>query len=330
MLAKLNHALVLLLGILSLFFNVTLEACSRILWNNSVNRVAARTMDLSVDEKPTFTVLPRGLSREGCGDHHSIKWSSKYGSVVVTAFEANAISEGMNEKGLSAHLLLLEGTEYELRDSRPSLSNGLWIQYMLDNFSSVKDVIDSLKSFQVVSTEVGGRYWELHACLEDPSGDSAIIEYVDGKIVVYHGPQHVVMTNEPTYDIQIKNLQRYRYFGGDLPLPDDIDSESRFVRCAVLLKTLPDPKNLKEAIDRVFEAIRTVQAPFRDTRWISAIDVTNLTYYFCSISTGNIFWIDLKNLDFLPRQSVRSINPHDPSFSGEISNRFIPHQTIPA
>lgn len=327
----------LLIGVVSL--NAHLAACSRIFWDNKVNMVAARTMDLYFNERPTLVVLPRGIEREGKADDNSIKWKSKYGSVIVTAFDGKAVSEGMNEKGLSGHLLYLHGTEYEPRDQRPGLSNTIWIQYILDNFSSVSEAVDSLNQFQVVATVLGDRQWPLHACLEDATGDSAIIEYIKGKMVIHHGPEYTVMTNEPPYDIQVNNLKRYRYFGGDLPLPGDIDSESRFVRCSAFLKTLPEPKNLEEAIGHAFGVIRTVQVPFGaedtstslsnsvsedtwPTRWVSATDVTNLTYYFNSTSTPNIVWIDFYQLDFSPYQSAKSVNLHDPSLVGEISHRF--------
>jgi hypothetical protein len=37
-------------------------------------------------------------------------------------------------------------------------------------------------------------------------------------------------------------------FGGTLPIPGDIDSASRFARAASFLKTLPEPKDYREAI----------------------------------------------------------------------------------
>jgi penicillin V acylase-like amidase (Ntn superfamily) len=171
--------------------------------------------------------------------------------------------------------------------------------------------------------------------LEDATGDSAIIEYINGKIVIHHGPQYTVMTNEPAYDFQIKNLQKYRYFGGTLPLPGDIDSISRFVRCSAFLKTLTEPNNLEETVGNLLGVIRTVQAPFGSkdtsnnqtedawpTRWVSVADLTNLVYYFNSTSTPNIIWVDLKSLNFAADQSVQSINPHDPLLVGNVSKKF--------
>lgn len=323
------------IGSLLLISNLKLDACSRIFWNKGINKISARTVDLYVNEKPTFTILPRGIKKIGGVEHNPAEWISKYGSVVITAFDGKAVSEGMNEKGLCVHLLYLYGTHYEKRDDRPGVANILWAEYILDHFTSVNEALSALKTFQIVSIGVAGREWPLHACLEDSTGDSAIIEYVDGKIVVHHGPQYTVMTNEPPYDIQIKNLQNYKYFGGKLPLPGDIDPMSRFVRCSAFLETLTQSNNLEEAIGYLFGVIRTVQVPFgaKDTsnivsedtwptRWVSVCDVTNLVYYFNSTSAPNLIWVDLKSLDFSLSQPVKSINPHNPALIGNVSNKF--------
>ena len=39
--------------------------------------------------------------------------------------------------------------------------------------------------------------------LSDSTGDSAIFEYVNGKLIIHHGKQYKVMTNSPTYDQQL-------------------------------------------------------------------------------------------------------------------------------
>ncbi len=224
------------------------SACSLILWNtNDKAVVAARTMDLYMDDKPRLVFLPRGIARQGLPSGTSVQWTSKYASAVLTALD-QATSDGMNEAGLSAHLLYLHGTEHEPDDARPGLSNLLWSQYVLDNFSTVSDALAALKGVRIVSAKAEGREWPLHLSIEDASGDSAVIEFVGGKVVVHHGKDVTVMTNEPPLDEQIANLKRYRLFGGNLPMPGDIDPMSRFVRASSYLKTLPPPADTTEAI----------------------------------------------------------------------------------
>ena len=42
-----------------------------------------------------------------------------------------------------------------------------------------------------------------HLAIEDASGDSAIIDYINGKQIVQHGSQFRIMTNDPKDDQQI-------------------------------------------------------------------------------------------------------------------------------
>ena len=60
-------------------------------------------------------VFPRGMKRNGETGENSLEWTSRYGSVVTSAFEI-ASTDGMNEKGLVANLLWLPETEYPVRD----------------------------------------------------------------------------------------------------------------------------------------------------------------------------------------------------------------------
>ena len=46
--------------------------------------------------------------------------------------------------------------------------------------------------------------------IEDASGDSAIIDYINGKQVVQHGSQFRIMTNDPKDDQQIALLPVYQ------------------------------------------------------------------------------------------------------------------------
>lgn len=313
------------------------QACSLAFWNNNeVAKTVARSMDLYMSDEPMLVVYPRGLARTGDAGEKSIKWTSKYGSVALTAFHANAVTDGMNEHGLSAHLLYLEKSEYEKpAGDRPALSNAVWAQYMLDNFKTVKEAVASLNQYQIVSTKIHGREWPLHIALEDPSGDSAIIEFINGKPVVHHGKEYTVMTNDPAYDIQLKNLKKYKLFGGNLAMPGDVDPLSRFVRASSYLKTLPKPKNYIEAIAGINSVIKTTLVPFGAedtsgagetdtwaTRWTTLSDLTNKIYYFSSTSAPNIVWIDFKKVKFNEGLPVLMIDPTLIEHVGDISQKM--------
>jgi penicillin V acylase-like amidase (Ntn superfamily) len=67
--------------------------------------------------------------------------------------------------------------------NKPGLSNLIWAQYMLDNYKTVAEALKSLDQYQILPTELRGRTWPIHLSLEDATGDSVIIEYIDGKAV---------------------------------------------------------------------------------------------------------------------------------------------------
>lgn len=314
------------------------RACSRIFWNdNDKAKVVARTVDLYRSDEAKIVAYPRGLKRSGMpGESNAAEWTSKYGSIAVTAFGA-ATSDGMNEKGLSANLLYLDRTQYETRDQRPALSNTLWAQWALDNFATVAEVLEGLSKIQIVSSSLADRQWPLHLSVADQSGDSAILEFVDGKLVVHHGKQYTVMTNEPTLDEQLANLKKYKLFGGSLAMPGDIDPMSRFVRASSYLKTLPAPADLRGAVAGVYSVARTVAVPFGaedtsttvstdtwPTLWFGIADLTHGTYYFQSTSGPNMFWVDFAQLTLDEGQPTRAVDAYDPNLDGDVSARLKP------
>jgi penicillin V acylase-like amidase (Ntn superfamily) len=70
-----------------------------------------------------------------------MKWTTKYGSVTFNAFGIDLPCYGMNERGLFLVELFLDKT-YSRRDpSRPGMFWAQWIQYQLDNYSTVEEAV---------------------------------------------------------------------------------------------------------------------------------------------------------------------------------------------
>src|SRR5262249_9054559 len=178
-----------------------------------------------------------------------------------------------------------------------------------------------------------GKTVALHLALEDPSGDSAVIEYVGGKPKVYHGKECTVMTNSPTYDKQQEQLKQYKGFGGEKPLPGTNEAADRFVRAAYYLKKLPEPADQREAVAGVLSVMRNVAQPFgtadparpniSPTRWRTVCDLTNLVYYFESSTSPNLVWVKLKDLDFAEGAAVKKLDlTKDRDRVGDCSKQF--------
>jgi penicillin V acylase-like amidase (Ntn superfamily) len=313
-------------------------ACTRVFWNtNKQAKIVARTMDLFMSDQARIVASPRGVERvSDTGSGKPLKWVARYGSVAVTALGV-ATSDGLNEKGVSVNLLYLDKTTYEPRDERPGLSNAQWSQYVLDNFATVTEALEGLKSVQIVSVKAAGQEWPLHVSIADATGDSAVIEFINGKMVVHHGSEFTVMTNEPALDTQLANLKRYRTFGGKEAMPGDIDPASRFVRASSYLKMLDEPQDLRQAVAGAYSIARNTAVPpgAKDTSgqenvadtwstlWTTIADVTNKTYYFQSTRSPSMYWVDLTKIDFKEGAPVLSVDAYGAGLDGDISARLM-------
>ncbi|HMS34102.1 MAG TPA: hypothetical protein PKC91_08445 [Ignavibacteria bacterium] len=62
------------------------------------------TQDWTEKANSAFRMYKRGISRTGAVQENPFPWTSKYGSLVLSAYETGT-HQGVNEKGFSAHIL---------------------------------------------------------------------------------------------------------------------------------------------------------------------------------------------------------------------------------
>jgi penicillin V acylase-like amidase (Ntn superfamily) len=312
------------------------HACARVFWNDNPVKLVGRTLDWSRHFNEAMWALPAGMQRAGRVADNPAKWKARYASLIIAGLDI-CTEEGVNEKGLVVNLLFLDGTKYEARNSkRPGIAFFQWPQYYLDNFATVGEVIANLDAVQVVNTALGAEYPDglpLHVAVADASGQSAIIEFIDGEPVVHLGRQYQVMTNEPAYDQQIANLLRYKTFGGTVTeLPGGIQAEDRFVRAAYTLKYLPKTSDAPQAVASMMSLMNNVSVPFGSpysgisgtypTWYRSIIDPDARVYYVQTTITPNTFWVNMDKLDLKAGAAPRTMAIFDPDLMGEASARF--------
>lgn len=313
--------------------------CSRVLWVAGDGQVfVGRTNDWTGKVDSTFRLFPRGIKRVGAVAENPHKWTSKYGSVILSGYDM-ATHQGVNEKGLSVHVLYLaEVCDFGKRDPKLEGIGVLqWAQYYLDNYATVAEAVEAQKTFKFQiepMTLPNGSPTMLHVSLEDKSGDSAVIEYINGKAEVNHDRRYTVMTNEPAYQKQIENLKQYRTFGGDKPLPGERKSMDRFVRAAVYVNALPKPTSQDEGAAYMFSVMRNVSVPFglgdpekpniSPTYFRTVVDLTGGRYYFESTLAPNVVWIDTTKLDFtegLDEQELK-VEKNILKLHGDVTSQF--------
>ncbi len=183
-------------------------------------------------------VFPRGIKRSGEVGKSSIEWVSKYGSLGVSSWDI-AIVDGMNEKELVANLLFLVESKYPAFDKEGNtkgMAISLWGQYALDNFATVAEAVEELREgkFVIVSDCIPGttKFTKVLLSLSDTTGDNAIFEYIDGKLVIHRDPFYIVMANDPPYEQQLAIAKYWENIPGKTFLLDSASSADRFMRAS--------------------------------------------------------------------------------------------------
>lgn len=320
------------------FIQNSADACSRALYvGNDGLVITGRTMDWKEDMGTNLYIFPRGINRTAGLTDNSVKWTSKYGSVIAAGYEIGS-ADGMNEKGLVANLLFLAESEYtKPDDTRPVMSISLWAQYVLDNFATVKEAVAvfSKNAFQIYTSQLpNGVKANLHLSISDASGNSAIIEYKDGNALIYEGPEFKVMTNSPFYYDQLAVNNYWTQIGGLNMLPGTNRATDRFARASFYIDVIPKTSDQQKGVAGVFSVMRNVSVPLgistedqpniSTTIWRTVSDQKNLKYYYESTLSPNVFWVDFKNIDFSPAGGIRKLPlVNGEIYAGNVADKFI-------
>ncbi|MFK4825712.1 linear amide C-N hydrolase [Paenochrobactrum sp. BZR 588] len=318
------------------------QACTRVVYHGEAGRVlTGRSMDFKDPMISNFWVFPKGMERGGQAGERSVKWTSKYGSLAVSGYDISTV-DGMNEAGLNASLLWLNASQYPADDKKtPRMSLAIWAQFYLDQFASVKEAIDYTRQnpIQVVSGEVPGRPGSLaplHLTLSDSSGDSAILEWIDGKLNIHHDRAYQAVTNDPAYDFQLANKEYWSKINSLNFLPGSGRSEDRFVRAGFYVNAVTQTDDPRIASAAVFSVVRNASVPYgvslpdapnlSTTRWRIVADQKSLQFQAESATAPNVFWVDLKKLDFSEGAKVRKLDlgvDMGRIMVGEVSDKFV-------
>ncbi len=317
------------------------DACTRAVYLGPDDRVlTGRTFDFKDPIVSNLWVFPRGMSRHGAAGPRSPEWFSRYGSLIVSGYEISTV-DGLNEAGLNANLLWLANSDYPADDGASArLSLSLWAQYFLDQFATVEEAVAHARAapLDVVSGEVPGRPGSLaplHLSLSDAAGDSAIMEWIDGELRIHHGRGYRVMTNEPAFEEQLAVKQ---YWSGVDPrsfLPGTNRASDRFVRASFYIDAVTQTDDPRNAAAAVFSVIRNVSVPYgisladapnlSTTRWRIVADHKDLILYGESATSPNVFWVDMRRLDFSEGADVQVLElgvDMNRILAGEVSGKF--------
>lgn len=333
-----RYRIIAIVSIIACAYSISVpsDACTRAVYLGPEDIVVTgRTMDWKEDPQSNIYFFPRGMTRRGGMTDNTVKWTSSYGSVVTAGYDIG-VCDGINEKGLVANLLFLAESDYHRAgDNRPVMGLSIWTQYVLDNFATVDEAVEELgkELFRIDDPDLpNGAKSTLHLSISDSTGNSAIFEYIAGKLVIHSGKDCQVMTNSPTYDKQQTLDDYWNQIGGLVMLPGTNRASDRFVRASFYIKVLPQTSDYRQAVAGVFSVMRNVSVPLgisipsqpniASTRWRTVADQKNLVCYFESTLSPDIFWIDLKKLDFSPKAKIRKLSLTDGEiYSGDAADK---------
>ena len=317
-------------------------ACTRAVYLGPEDRIlTGRSMDWKLPIVSNLWAFPRGMERDGAAGDRSAQWTATHGSVIVTGYDIST-ADGMNEAGLVANLLWeVEATYPEDDGVTPRVSLSVFPQYLLDRYATVAEAVADLRDnpVQVAGGEVPvgppGRAATVHVSLSDATGDSAIIEFVDGEMTIWHDRSYQVMTNEPTYERQLAVLDYWRAVNPREFLPGTVRATDRFVRADFYINAVTQSADPRTAAAAVFSVIRQVSVPWgisiadqpnlSTTRWRVVADHHDRRYYVESVTSPSVFWVDLDNLDLSEGASPMMIDlgvDMSRVLSGEVSGEF--------
>lgn len=313
------------------------EACTRVVYECEDMIATGRTMDWKEDPLTNLYVFPRGIERKGAISPNTITWKSKYGSVVAAGYDIG-VCDGLNEAGLVANMLFLPESVYDKEnDERAIMGISIWTQYILDNFSSVEEVVAELSKdkFRLDAPELpNGSKSTLHMAVSDKFGNNAIIEYLDGSVTIYEGKQYRVLTNSPAYNLQLAVNDYWKQVGGMNMLPGTNKSSDRFARASFYVDAVDQSPVAEIAIPVLMSVVRNVSVPYgismpdnpyiSSTRWRVVADQKNLVYYFENTVPMFMFNVSLKDIDFSEGSGERILKLSDGSvYQGDVTSHFV-------
>ena len=243
-------------------------ACSRVTYLGDEGLVlVGRTLDWRTPIPTNLYVYPQGISKVSMPKGNRLEWTSKYGSVYAVGYDGG-VTEGMNEKGLVVNGLFCKESVYREANgdsSIPVVSLAMFPAFFLDNFATVDEIAQWLSTHDFAiygETFDGGTVSLLHWAMTDASGDTILLEYVDGKLTTYRGRELQVLTNDPVWP-QMQAINKYwNAVGGVNMLPGTVRSSDRFVRADFFIHHVPTNFNYQDAWGSLNSIMGTVSVPY--------------------------------------------------------------------
>jgi choloylglycine hydrolase len=303
------------------------QSCSTFMLAAEGTLLVGHNLDEGFEVPGQITVNPRGLAKQnvswedlkigGKGSIPRLRWVSKYGSITYNTVGREFIDGGMNEVGLYVGEMTLLGSVYPSDPKLPAFYHHQWMQYLLDSFATVPEVLDSLAG----ARPDGHCQW--HFLVADRAGRAAVIEFLDGRAVVHTGAHlPITVLGNLAYDDEMKALTEFEGFGGAKKV-DFADRENgrRFVWGAKMLRDF-GARAPAEAVPYAFSIL--AQLDKGATKWSLVFDIPGGRVSWRTNKARDIRFADLASFDLSCGTPALVLDIHGDA-SGDVANRFTPY-----
>ena len=239
--------------------------------------------------------------------------------------------DATNEKGLSvAGLNFPDNAQYmDKMDGADNIASFEFIPWILTQCESVKDALRLIEKINITNEAFDDKIAPspLHFIIADKT-EAVVVEQTKGGVRVFENPVGV-LTNNPTFDVQMFNLTNYisvtsdeaknvfsdkielapysRGMGG-IGLPGDLSSASRFVKTSFLKLNSVFGKTEQEKINQFFHILYSVYQirgavkvgnDYEITHYTSCCNTDKGIYYYTTYNNSEINAVSLfeENLD---------------------------------
>lgn len=296
-----------------------------------------RNLDLEFSYNETVTVTPRNYPFQ----FRKVKALESHYAMIGTAFVVDNYPlyyDATNEKGLSmAGLNFPENADYKQEaEGKDNVTPFEFIPWILGQCSTIKEVKELLGRINLININFSEKLplSPLHWMISDRN-ESITVESVKEGMKIYDNPVGI-LTNNPTFDIQIFNLNNYvnvtrevpenrfssaialdaysRGMGG-IGIPGDLSSSSRFVKAAFTKLNSVSGTSESESISQFFHilgsvnqergCVRLAEDTYEITIYSSCCNVDKGVYYYKTYENSQITGVDMHN-ENLDNQSLVS------------------------
>ncbi len=298
--------------------------CTAITYNTK-NHYFGRNLDLEYSYKETVTITPRNYNFK----FRKVKDINKHYALIGMAFVNDNYPlyyDAMNEKGLGmAGLNFPKNADYKNEQSnKDNIAPFEFIPWILSQCANLKEAKELLSKINIVNIDFSEelKVSPLHWIISDKE-NSITVECVKDGLKIYDNPVGV-LTNNPTFDIHMFNLNNYMNMSieqpdntfskklnleaysrgmGALGLPGDLSSASRFVKATFTKMNSLSGDSESESISQFFHILGSVEQQrgcvhmggdkYEITIYSSCLNLDKGIYYYTTYENSQITGVDM-------------------------------------